>query len=265
MIRRRFVDGPFGQVHLRDTVSGTDAPALVCLHQSPKSSREFSKVLPALGRSRRVVAIDNPGHGESDLPPSEQDSTIENYAASAWAAIDALGLDKPIDLLGHHTGAKVAVEMAWQRPGDVRRIVLVSALILTDEETKAFADQFQPVPLDEAGTRFSKMWAASVHHRGPGVSLEDLAASFAENMRAGEAYEWGHRAAFDYTPRFAERIKTLDHPITVINPGDMLYDYTPRVMEHLRNGTLVDRPDWGFGFMDAYTEDAAADVVKALS
>lgn len=216
-----------------------------------------------LGKSRPVIAIDNPGHGESDLPDSIEEASIETYARSAWAVVDALGLNT-VDLLGHHTGAKVAVEMAWQRGKSVRRIVMVSALILTEEERQGFKDQFQPVPLDEAGTRFAQMWEKSVHHRGKGVSLEDLAASYAENLRAGEAYEWGHHAAFEYTPTFGERIGKLDHPMTVINPGDMLYDYTPRVMERIRNGTLVDRPEWGFGFMDAFTADAAADVEAAL-
>ena len=261
-ICRHFVDGPFGQVHLRDSGPvDSDAPPLVCLHQSPKSSREFATLMPHLAQARRVVAIDSPGHGESDLPPSEADATIEAYARSAWAAVDALALDR-MDLLGHHTGAKVATEMAFQRPNDVRRIVMVSALVLTPEETAQFRSQFQPTPLDEAGTRFAKMWAASIQHRGPGVSLEQLAASFAENLRAGEAYEWGHGAAFAYNQHFPDRVKALPHPITVINPGDMLYELTPRVMPLLQNGTLVDKPDWGFGFMDA-DPDGAAEVVEA--
>jgi pimeloyl-ACP methyl ester carboxylesterase len=263
-LRRHFIDGPFGQVHFREAGNGNSGTPIIALHQSPKSSREFIKIMGALGQTRRVIAIDNPGHGESDLPPSEGDATIENYARSAWAVIDALGLG-PADLLGHHTGAKVGVEMAFQRPDNVRKIAMVSALVLTPEEQKGFADQFQPVPLDKAGTRFSKMWAASIKHRGPGVSLEDLAASFAENLRAGEAYEWGHQAAFSYNAHFPDRVKTLPHPIAVINPNDMLYDYTPRVMPLLQNGTLIDCPDWGFGFMDVFTEDAAKTVLDALN
>ena len=264
-IRRRFVDGPFGQVHLRDSGSVPGGlPPLLCLHQSPKSSREFAALLPLLAAKRRVVAVDNPGHGESDLPPCEDEATIEAYARSAWAVVDALQLGT-VDLLGHHTGAKVATEMAYQRPGDVRRIVMISALVLTPEETARFRDQFQPTPLDEAGTRFSKMWAAAIQHRGPGVTLEQLAASFAENLRAGEAYEWGHGAAFAYNALFPERVAALAHPITVVNPGDMLYDLTPRVMPLLRDGTLVDKPDWGFGFMDADPEGAASVVEAALA
>ena len=262
-IKRSFVEGPFGQVHIRmKRADGSAERPLICLHQSPKSSREFIKLMSAI-EDRTVVAIDNPGHGESDVPAHESEATVPEYARSAWAVVDALGLAQ-IDLLGHHTGAKVATEMAWQRPDDVRGIVMISALVLTPEEQAGFEAQFQPVPLDEAGTRFQKMWAASVTHRGPGVSLEDLAASFAENLRAGEAYEWGHAAAFAYNAHFPTRVAALPHAITVLNPKDMLFELTPRVGPLLQNGRIIDHPEWGFGFMDVDTERAAKAVLSYL-
>lgn len=264
-IRRSFVDGPFGQVHIR--MAGPDISThlpLVCLHQSPKSGREFLKFMREASQARLVIAIDNPGHGESDLPPSESDATIENYARSAWAVIDALGYDK-VDLLGHHTGAKVATEMAYQRGDNVRRIVMVSALVLTPEEQADFKSQFQPIPIDEAGTRFKQMWEKCVEHRGIGVSLTDLADSFAENLRAGDAYEWGHQAAFNYNAHFPSRVKTLPHKIIVLNPGDMLFNLTPRVAPLLQNGEIIDHPEWEFGFMDAFAQDAAVAVERALN
>jgi len=264
-IRRAFIDGPFGQIHIRTAGSETSEHLpLICLHQSPKSSRELLKFMHEASKGRLVVAIDNPGHGESALPPSESDATIENYAQSAWAVIDALGYEK-VDLFGHHTGAKVATEMTYQRGENVRRIVMVSALVLTPEEQAGFEAQFQPIPIDEAGTRFKQMWKKSVEHRGHGVSLTDLADSFAENLRAGDAYEWGHKAAFSYNQYFPTRVKTLPHEITVLNPGDMLFKLTPRVAPLLQNGKVIDHPEWAFGFMDAYTEDAVAAVEKALS
>jgi len=200
-------------------------------------------------KTRTIIAIDSPGHGESDLPPSINDATIVNYARSAWDAIDALGYKK-VDLLGHHTGAKVATEMAFTQGEMVRRIVMVSALVLTPSEQAEFEAMFQPVDLDEDGTRFKDMWAKSVQHRGKGVSLVDLAASFAENLRAGEAYEWGHKAAFEYNRFFPERVSSLTHKIIVLNPGDMLFELTPRVALLLQNGEVINHPNWEFGFMD---------------
>lgn len=264
-VRRQYVDGPFGQVHVHVATpeSKSDNLPLVCLHQSPKSSREFSSLLRNFN-DRTVIAIDNPGHGESDTPDTESEATIENYAASAWTALKRMG-HKKVDILGHHTGAKVACEMAFQKPKKVGSIVMVSALVLTHEEREAFKAQFKPIPLDEDGTRFKHMWTQSIKHRGPGVTLEQLAYSMAENLRAGEAYEWGHAAAFNYTDAFAERIKKLPHRITVLNPKDMLFDYTPRVGKLLQNGEVIDHPEWGFGFMDTDSKRAAAIIKEHLT
>lgn len=264
--KRQFVDGPFGQVHIRISEAETNRGhlPLICLHQSPKSGREFLKFMTLASRDRTVIAIDSPGHGESDLLDTIEQATVVNYAKSALAAIAALGYEK-VDLLGHHTGAKVATEMAFQQGDKVRQIIMVSALVLTKDEQAEFEAMFQPIPLDETGTRFNDMWAKSVEHRGKGVSLEDLAASYAENLRAGEAYEWGHKAAFEYNAFFPQRVSTLSHKITVLNPGDMLFELTPRVAPLLQNGEVINHPEWGFGFMDAYTEGAVEAVSLALA
>ena len=269
LIRRQFVDTDYGQMHIRRAgkPSSTQRP-LICLHQSPKSSREFIRFMTEAASDRLVIAIDSPGHGESDLPPSQESATIEFYAKMIWQVIGALGLGgnnaSKVDLLGHHTGAKVATEMAFQKPDSVAGIVMVSALVLSVEEREAFKDMFTPIPLDEDGTRFKHMWAQSLKYRGPNVSLELLAQSMAENQRAGEAYEWGHQAAFAYNEYFPERVASLPHRITVLNPADMLFDYTPRVGKILQNGEVIDHPEWGSMFMDTDTLRAVAAVKSAL-
>ena len=234
---------------------------LICLHQSPKSSREFIEFMTPAASDRLVIAIDSPGHGESDVPPAKM--SIEDFAAQIWSALDTLGIGTA-DLLGHHTGAKVAAEMAWQRPDSVCGIVMVSALVLTPEERAAFKSQFQPIPLDEDGTRLKHMWAQSLKYRGPNVTLEQLAASMAENLRSGEAYEWGHDAAFAYTENFAERITQLPHRITVLNPKDMLFELTPRVAKLLKNGEVIDKPQWGAGFLTTDPHGTVQAVRAAL-
>jgi len=261
-VRRAFVDADYGQMHYRYAGTPSDKNTLICLHQSPKSSREFIEFMKVAGDDRQVIAIDSPGHGESDVPETQMD--IETFATSIWSAIDALKLGK-VDLLGHHTGAKVASEMTYQRPDAVGGIVMVSALVLTPEERDNFKSQFQPIPLDEDGTRFKHMWAQSLKYRGPGITLEQLAASMAENLRAGEAYEWGHEAAFNYTDAFAERVGTLPHRIIILNPKDMLFEYTPRVGKLLQNGEVIDHPEWGFGFLETDSQRAAKIIKEKLA
>lgn len=261
---RRFVDGQFGQIHVRVAApaAGGKRP-LACLHMSPKSGRIFARFMAAAARDRMVIAHDYPGFGESDAPPAAPYVTIEDYARSLWDVCDALGLGT-IDLLGYHTGSMVAAEAARQRPGQVGRIVMIAAPVFTADELVQMQATYAEVPLDEAGTPFRQMWASVVAHRGPGATLEMLAESFAENLRAGENYEWGHRAAFAYAPKFAGVVQGLAQPITVLMPGDDLAAFTGRIAPYLRNGRIIAHPEWGHGFLDAHTGDAVEAVAAAL-
>lgn len=261
-VTRRLVESDYGQVHIRCSGTKSDGRPLVCLHQSPKSSLEFVRFMRAAAEDRFVVAIDMPGYGESDRP--EFPPSIEDYACSAWQVVDSLGLGK-IDLLGNHTGAMIAVEMTYQRKEAVNAIVMVSSLVLSEEELPQYRSAMEPIPLDTKGTRFRHMWERTLAIYDSRMSLEELMESYVDNLRAGEAYEWGHQAVITYATVLAERAATLPHRITVVNPGDMLYELTPRIMPHLQNGQLEDRPEWSLGFMDTDTDVAVELVINALS
>jgi pimeloyl-ACP methyl ester carboxylesterase len=230
---------------------------------SPLSGRSFARIMPLLARGRRVVAVDHPGYGESDPVPGRA-PLIEDYAASAWGLADALGLPAPVDLLGHHTGSKVAVEMAHQRPDGVRRLVLVSLSYPPKAAQAEASAAFAPVPLDEDGTRFRRLWDLTWRHRGPGQTLPMAAAAYAEALRGGEGYEDGHHAAIAYNDALAERAGALDHAVTVLNPADDAHAVTPRGAALFRQVELRDHPEWGHGLFDAHAEDVARAVEEAL-
>ncbi|MEO0997010.1 MAG: alpha/beta fold hydrolase [Pseudomonadota bacterium] len=258
LVRRRFVDGPYGQLHLRETkLAASGSLPLICLHMSPKSGADFAALLEQTGRRRKCVAPDYPGHGESDPPSAEPPVRIEDYAAACWRAVAAVGLDE-VALFGTHTGTEVAAEMAMQRPGAVRRIVMLGAPVLSDAEVEAFAEAFEPVPLDREGTRFRDVWQQVVRRAGADMTLPMMAASFLESLRGGEGYEWGHRAAFAYVPRFREVLPELPMPVDLVNAADDLHEATERALPLLKNGRLVDRPDWGHGVLRARPGEVAA-------
>lgn len=263
--RRVFVDTDFGQMHLRiATPASVSEPPLVCLHMTPQSSRYFTNFMDAMSVDRVVVAPDYHGYGESDLPPISPSVTIQDYARTVWQALDQLQITN-VDLLGHHTGSKVAVEMASQRSASVNNIVLVSALILTDDEEVSALGKYNLAAVDESGERFFKMWEAIKAYRGPRMTLEMMAASFAEAVRNGAASDWGYLAASKYNKSFGEALSDLRHQIVVINPADDLYDFTPRLGKFLQNGKVLEKPKWGHGLWDAFTEDVVETVRVALS
>ncbi|MEM9837783.1 MAG: alpha/beta fold hydrolase [Pseudomonadota bacterium] len=251
---KSYTDGAYGQIHVRQTGFPSEMPALFCLHQSPKSSLEFEDFMLEASKDRLIVGADYPGYGMSDRPPSEDDATVKMYADEMWKVADALDL-RVVDLFGNHTGSKVAIEMARQQPERVRGIAMVSAAILTDEERAQFSSFFEPIPLDREGTRIIENWKRIVASAGEDWPLEKMDRSFLQTCMGGEAYEWGHAAAFSYTTPFTDGLRELPHRKLLLNPADSLQECTRRAEGIMTNGTIVECPEWTFGFLDMHPEE----------
>lgn len=248
-LRRMYVDCRYGQLHLRSGFPSNggfdELTTLVCLHQSPMSSRVFDGLLRLLATDRSVYAPDTPGFGESD-PPAEQPD-IAGYAGAIGDFIDHMRLRR-VDLLGYHTGAAIAAELAIQRPEQVRRVIMVAAPVFDQAERDPFNRVPWPVPVREDGAHLAEEWQRTVRWRGPGVSLEQLAAGFADKLRNGSQAWWGASAAMNYPAR--ERLPQLRQPVLILRPKDDLWDVTPRVRELLPEAPVIDMPEHGFGLFD---------------
>ena len=129
-VRRHYIEGTFGQVHLRHAGAHDSARLpVICLHQSPKSGRQFVPLLDALSRDRLAIAPDYPGMGESDPPPVDPPVTIADYVNSVVAVLDAFDV-ATCHVVGHHTGALVAAELATRHPERVKSIVSIAAPVI---------------------------------------------------------------------------------------------------------------------------------------
>lgn len=255
-LRRMYADCRYGQLHLRSAFASTggfdEKTTLVCLHQSPMSSRVFERFLQLMGSDRSVYAPDTPGFGESDPPPSQP--SIADYAAAIGDFIDNLRL-RQVDLLGYHTGASIAAELAIARPERVRRVIMVAAPVFNGEERDAFNRQPWPLPIREDGTHLAGEWQRTLRWRGPGVTLEQLATGFAEKLRNGPQAWWGASAAMNYPA--TERLPRLAQPVMVLRPKDDLWDVTPRAARLLPAARFVDLPEQGFGLFEVAPEVVA--------
>ena len=73
-VKRAYVDGRYGQMHYRIAVppqaDTTEHPPIIFFHQSPSSGRPFEGLVSEMGRDRIAMAVDTPGFGDSDAPPS---------------------------------------------------------------------------------------------------------------------------------------------------------------------------------------------------
>lgn len=253
--RRSYVDGPFGQMHLRVAGGASDHPPLLCFHMSPMSGRIYERFLGEMGKDRLTVAVDTPGFGMSDTPAEMPE--VADYAHAMAAVIDALQITEAVDLIGYHTGALIACDLARLRPGQVRRVILIGAPLLTDEERAQMRELYKPNPPSLDGEHLMKRWRGYVHHNlGRGLDLDDVADMFPDGLLGRNKAWWGHRAAFNHQPDMG--LPEVRQQIMIINPGDDLQPFTPRAADLLVNGRIVDRPEWGHGFLDASTADAAA-------
>jgi pimeloyl-ACP methyl ester carboxylesterase len=227
---------------------------------SPWSGLYFEPLLAAMGRDRLSIAIDTPGYGNSD--PSPFPPAIEDYAASMGDAVDGLGIGR-FDVLGDRTGAKTAVELALQRPDQVRRLVLVSPVVWTPEQ-RAIRREFARETVHANGAHLVGTWALSVGLSMPGRSLERFGEIFHTRHLHHDIAHWGRRAAAGYS--LADGLDALDKPVLVLRPKDEVWATTPRVAPHLRHpaSRLLDLPTWGYGFFEVETERTAAHLREFL-
>jgi pimeloyl-ACP methyl ester carboxylesterase len=126
-----YVQAPLGQLHYRD-VGPRDQMPLILLHQSPMSMIQWGEVQNALvARGRRVITVDTPGNGLSDIP--DHQPTIEEIADNLVALLDQLKLKKVI-LGGHHTGAQIATAFTSRHPDRVVALILHGSAMFSDED-----------------------------------------------------------------------------------------------------------------------------------
>jgi pimeloyl-ACP methyl ester carboxylesterase len=112
---------PVGRVSFLE--GGTGEP-MVCIHGLGGTKISMLPLIRALSDSRRVIAIDLPGFGESVKPLANRYDARE-FASAVIAVLDALGLGG-VDLLGHSLGGRVALEVALREPARVRRLMLMT-------------------------------------------------------------------------------------------------------------------------------------------
>jgi pimeloyl-ACP methyl ester carboxylesterase len=259
-IRRVYVDGPFGQIHMR-VAAPQSAPTrtpLICFHQSPQSGRVFTEVLKGLGTDRFVYAPDTPGYGESDLPAEPPD--IADYAKAMGAVLDQLG-HVPVDILGYHTGALTATELAINRPKQIRRMVLIGLAVFKQDEIDNFFKTPWPIPMTMDDSFVRNEWNRSVQWAGD-HPLPLIARGFVDKLKAGDKAFWGARAAMRYP--FAEKLPKVTQPVLAIGPKDDLWDISTRAAPLIKNGTFERWPDNGFGIFDLATERINAKIRSHL-
>lgn len=152
------------KIHYQSWGQGSDAFVLV--HGWSSNLGAWSYQIPDLAKRGRVIALDLPGHGQSDKPQLAY--TMDHFAA----AVDAVMKDAKVEravLLGHSMGTPVVRQFYRKYPKKTLAIVIVDGALrpFGDKATRdQYLNAFRSPNYLETGTQ---MFGAMT----PALSSED--------------------------------------------------------------------------------------------
>lgn len=134
---------------------------VLLLHAWGESRGSFDRLVALLPDTVRVIAIDQRGHGDADVP--ETGYSLSDFAADIDAFMDAADLPSAV-LLGVSSGGYVAQQVAITQRQRVAGLVLVGSP-RTLQGRPPFADEIDQLrdPVQETWVRDSLTWFPRFH------------------------------------------------------------------------------------------------------
>ncbi|MEN9526908.1 MAG: hypothetical protein RLY56_859 [Pseudomonadota bacterium] len=212
------------QVHYRRVGSG---PVVLCLHQSPLSSRDMLATMERWKTHFTCIAPDTPGFGLSD-PLGVDRAEASDFAEAVIEFMDALGIERAA-IYGFHTGAMISGALAAAHPDRIVCAAVNGYVVMTEPDRQDFIEHYLP-PLQPKwdGSHLTWLWARMReqtiffpwYRKSSAARLsfdvppaEGLHNALLDFMRAGDHYRVGYRAAFTMRSDIALRQTTT--PILV--------------------------------------------------
>jgi pimeloyl-ACP methyl ester carboxylesterase len=156
-----------------DLGAGGEAEPIVFVHGLSGCWQNWLENIPHFARTRRVVAVDLPGFGFSEMPAER--ITIPGYGRFLDALFAELEI-AAVCVVGNSMGGFIGAELAISAPQRVERLVLVSAAGLTSEHMRSepglAALRRLEVLLGHGGARVAK--GADRLARRPGTRVSAL-------------------------------------------------------------------------------------------
>ncbi len=252
IIRKGYTDIPTGQVHYRELRRAEGLP-LVLLHQTASSGAMFERLMSLLANDFPLLAPDTPGFGSSD--PLPMPWTLSDLAEALYTALLSLGVTACY-LFGHHTGAALAVQMAFAHPGFVRKLALSGPPLLSPAQVTALLSTLPPFAIAPDGSHLTATWQR-IRRRDPDLPLAIVQRELLLTQAAGEAATAAYHAVF--AQPLAAQLAALDGPVLVMaGEHDTLRSGLESAHGLLRQGSMLVIPDAGPYLCDRQPEAVAA-------
>jgi pimeloyl-ACP methyl ester carboxylesterase len=234
---------------IHGVVRGNEPP-LVLLHGGGSTiGTSFGKVLPALARTRQVIAFEQQGHGRTaDIV--DRPFTFEQSADDTAGLLRHLGIGKA-DVCGYSNGGHIALQMAIRHPALVRKLVVESAMFHRDGSDPGFWSSFEHAKLDEMPMELREAYI------GVAPRPDDLRTFFDKSVRRMLNFK-------GWTP---EEIRSITAP-TLVLIGDrdivrpehavLMFRLLPSAQLAVLPGTdhmtIVNRSDWLVSMIGAFLD-----------
>lgn len=233
------IPGTGRRVHYRRCGVG---PALLMVHQSPRSSVEYAELMEQWGAHFTCIAPDTPGFGQSDRLPGEPE--IADFAEALAEFLAALGIGR-CAAYGFHSGGIILVAAIRCRPELFSCLAVGGYAVWTPEEMAAFGasylPSFRPAPY---GEHLTWLWNRMLEQSWffPWFDVRDearLTVAHAEIARvdravmemldAGDAYRAGYGAVLR-APRDIPAPEAATPPVLITAyDGDPLQPHIDRL------------------------------------
>jgi pimeloyl-ACP methyl ester carboxylesterase len=144
-------------------INGSGRP-LVLLHGNLSTiGTSFGKVLPKLSSTRRMIAVEQQGHGHTaDI---DRPFSLEQWAQDTTALLRHLGIEQA-DFFGYSSGGAVALEIALRSPALLRKLIIAGGTSYRRDglysELLAASEAMKPEDLD--GSPFQQEYARIAPH-----------------------------------------------------------------------------------------------------
>lgn len=225
-------------------------PPLVLLHGGGSTiETSFGKILPALAKTRQVIAFEQQGHGHTaDIV--DRPFSFELSANDTAGLLRHLNIGKA-DFFGYSNGGHIALQIAVNHPDLVRKLVVESAMFHRDGSDPGFWKSFEHAKPDDMPPELRKAYLEVAPHP------EDLPVFFAKSVQRMLNFK-------GWTP---EEIQTIHAP-TLVMIGDrdiivpehavLMFRLLPNAQLAILPGTdhltIVNRSAWLVSIIETFLD-----------